>query len=71
MYLQQTRGDWYVNMIGVPSKRVYEVHFVKTEKHSRNGLTTTLTVDLLEESVDRKVNRSVPLIRATRFEAGD
>jgi hypothetical protein len=71
MDLQQTRGDWYVNILGVRSTRVYELHFVKTERLSRNGLTTRFTVDLLEEGSGRKVTKSVPLIRESSFEAGD
>jgi len=71
MLLKQTRGDWYVNILGVPSRRVYELHFVKTERISRNSLNTRFTVDLLEEGADRKVTKSVPLVRETRFEGGD
>jgi hypothetical protein len=56
------RGDWYVQG-GYSPGHIYEVHFVETETRYRKDATTIkLVVDLLEETLDRKVTRSVPLI---------
>lgn len=55
-----TRGDWYVVVPRVANPdRVYEVHFFKTKKKG----DSIFVVTLLEETLDRKVTRSVPLIR--------
>ncbi len=59
-------GNWYIQ---VPSPEgrpghIYKVHFVETETGSpRNGLAVTLVVNLFEETLDRKVTQTVPLIR--------
>lgn len=54
------RGDWYVWVPQVVDRpnNTYEVHFVSTHgKHCGK-----LVVTLLEETLDKKVNRSVPLV---------
>lgn len=71
MALKNVRGDWHVQLIGVPVKHLCELHFVKTETRSRNGLTTRFSVDLLEETSDRKIIKAVRLIREENFEAAD
>lgn len=65
-------GDWYVSVPAFPRFNIqYELHFTRSEQHSANGLTTTLVVDLLEESLDRKVSKVVPLIKEENFEAAE
>jgi hypothetical protein len=54
------RGDWYVWVPQVVDRpnNTYEVHFVSTHgKHCGK-----LVVTLLEETLDKKVTRSVPLV---------
>jgi hypothetical protein len=61
-------GDWYVMVPRVYSlDRIYEVHFVATHK----GPVSTLVVNLREETFNRRVTRSVPLLQASRVESGD
>lgn len=56
------RGNWYVQG-GYSPGHIYEVHFVETETRYRKDATTVkFVVDLLEETQDRKVTQSVPLI---------
>lgn len=54
------RGDWYVWVPQVVDRpnNTYEVHFVPT--HAKN--CSKLVVTLLEETLDKKVTRSVPLV---------
>jgi len=55
------RGDWYewVPQVVDRPNNTYEVHFVST--HEKN--CGKLVVTLLEETRDKKVTRSVPLVR--------
>lgn len=69
--LKSTRGDWWVNLVGVPIKGVCEVHFVKMATRSPNGLTTRFTVSLVERTFDGKTVKSLPLIKEETFEAAD
>jgi hypothetical protein len=55
------RGDWYVwvpRVVGRPNNS-YELHFISS--HGRGY--SKFVADLLEESADKKVTRSVPLVR--------
>jgi hypothetical protein len=54
------RGDWYVWVPQVVDRpnNTYEVHFVSS--HGKN--CGKLVVTLLEETLDKKVTRSVPLV---------
>src|ERR1035441_3764654 len=54
------RGNWYVHVDSAPG-RIYELHFVETERRDR-GLDTKLNVDLLSETYDHKTLQTVPLI---------
>jgi hypothetical protein len=65
-------GDWYVRVPNVVNlEHIYELHFVRTEKRLPHGLETTLVVNLLEETYQRKVTKSVPIISEKKIEAGD
>jgi hypothetical protein len=69
-----TTGDWHVGLPDVPNRpyKSYEVHFVHTETvHQGRGATSKLAVDLLEETLDGKVTRTVPLVRKEVEEFGD
>jgi hypothetical protein len=54
------RGDWYVGVPRVVDRpnNIYEVHFISV--HARDS--DELVVDLLEETLDKKVTQSVPLV---------
>lgn len=68
------RGDWYVWVPQVVDRpnNTYEVHFVRTEiRHRGGGATSKLVVDLLEETLDRKVTKSVPLVNIVAEDVGD
>lgn len=53
------RGDWYVEVAyGNRPKNMYEVHFVSDHGETYDNVVVTL----LEETLDRKVSRSVPLV---------
>jgi hypothetical protein len=59
-----TRGDWYVSVpqvVGRPNN-IYEVHFVSV--HAKDS--DKLIVDLLEETLDKNVTQSVPLVHIER-----
>ena len=61
-----TTGDWRVLVGQIPDRpnNKYEVHFVSTEtRYPRGGVTDKLVVDLLEETLDGKVTKSVPLVK--------
>ncbi len=53
-------GDWYVRVPQVVDRpnNTYEVHFVSTHRKNCGKLVATL----LEETLDKKVTRSVPLV---------
>ena len=61
-----TTGNWHVwvpQVVDRPNNR-YEVHFVHTEtRHPCGGATSMLVVDLLEETLDGKVTKSIPLVK--------
>jgi len=54
------RGDWYILVPQVVYRpnNTYEVHFVSTHGNTWDKLVVTL----LEETLDKKVTRSVPLV---------
>jgi hypothetical protein len=60
-----TTGDWYIwvpQVVDRPNNR-YEVHFVHTQtRHRGGGATSKLVVDLLEETLDRKVTKTLSLV---------
>ena len=61
-----TTGDWRLLIGQIPDRpnNRYEVHFVSTEtRYPRGGVTDKLVVDLLEETLDGKVTKSVPLVK--------
>jgi hypothetical protein len=55
-----TRGDWYVWVPQVVDRpnNIYEVHFISV--HAKGS--DKLVVDLLEETLDKKITQSVPLV---------
>jgi hypothetical protein len=56
-------GDWRISVPAFPRfNTMYELHFTRVQKRVHEGLTTTLVVDLLEETLDRQISASVPLI---------
>jgi hypothetical protein len=63
-------GDWRTSVPAVPRFNImYELHFIRTQERVREGLKTSLVVDLLEEeALDHHVNASVPLINFQRTE---
>ena len=65
-------GDWYASVPAYPRFNVmYELHFTRTQQRSAKALTTKLSVDLVDETLDRRVNKTVPLIRYDRIEYAD
>jgi len=65
------RGDWYVQVPANNRNHVYEVHYAIAETRSRDALMTTVSVTLLEETRDRKVTKTVPLVRQRVYQRGD
>ncbi len=56
----RARGDWYVSVPNVVDRpyKIYEVHFVSAHGNTWDKLDVTL----LEETIDKKITRSVPLV---------
>jgi hypothetical protein len=62
-------GDWRVEAPAIPRFNImYELHFRRTRRRTAAGLATSLSVDLLDETLDGKTNETVPLIRYERIE---
>ena len=61
-------GDWYLGIGDVDRPdRLYELHFVRSNLKG----TTKSAVTLLEETFQKKVTKSVPLVYVERDESGD
>lgn len=62
-------GNFRVEVPAVARFNVmYELHFIRTRRRTAEGLTTSLSVDLLEERLNGKVNKTVPLVRYVHVE---
>lgn len=61
-------GNWYVQVPGAarPNK-VYELHFIR----STEQLRSSFVIDLVEETSDKRVIKSVPLVRVENSEGGE
>jgi len=65
-------GDWYVGIPAYPKvNTAYELHYVSTLERSSEALKTKLVVDLLEETLDRTVTKTMPLVRVENSEGGE
>jgi hypothetical protein len=65
------RGDWYVSVPRVNNRdHIYEVHYAITRTRSTDGHATTVSVTPLEETLDRKITKTVPLVREKTYENG-
>ena len=47
---------------------MYELHFRGTRRRTAGGLATSLNVDLLDETLKGKINKTAPLIRYKHIE---
>jgi hypothetical protein len=66
------RGDWFVQIPGYQRHNTtYELHFVSTVERSSDAVKSKLVIDLLEETLDSTVTKTVSLVRIETSEGGE